>query len=101
MGTEEDKEDDMRNRGKDRRNGRWKKEILTLGRTMRESTIEMVNRGQETSCLISNKTQEKGLCGTVRRGETETEKEEGGWVSVDKTTDLPGFPALDCSGEED
>lgn len=37
--------------------------------------------------------------GEERRGE-EAGREEGGWVSVDKTTDLPGFPAFDCSGEE-
>lgn len=28
------------------------------------------------------------------------EEEEGGWVLVDKTTDLPGFPDLGRSGEE-
>lgn len=27
-------------------------------------------------------------------------KAEGGWVSVDKRTDLLGFPAFGCSGEE-
>ena len=32
--------------------------------------------------------------------EEEEEEEEGGWVWVDKTTDLPGFPDLGCSGEE-
>lgn len=34
-----------------------------------------------------------------RRGEEE-EKAIVGWTSVDKTTDLPGFPALGWSGEE-